>query len=331
MLALGEAGGEVDRGRRLSGAALLVEDRDPPRALRAERLVAEPGLAALERAEVTLAGRRRSPRSETRRRAGTPARTRCTSSPCPYRSGIDGSGQLFGCMGYSGHVIAIATARSWSRRRRDAGRGRARRRLAATRAARSRSCSRTGDSIAAMLARELAARGSHGAVGRLLDGRGDRRAAIAATARGRRDRASTATGCASGIGVAPELSKSRARAQPRCGRARGDGARHHAGRARSRSATSRSRSSTARAATRRRSASARRRPRRRSASSVAAAATELASPRRAFVWANGEAMRRRRASSSLLELRALPFEVVTSCAPGADRRAHRRHRGVGPR
>src|SRR5258706_607541 len=36
-----------------------------------------------------------SPRSETRRPVGTPAHTRCTSSPCPYRSVIDGAGATF--------------------------------------------------------------------------------------------------------------------------------------------------------------------------------------------------------------------------------------------
>src|SRR5262249_10463092 len=52
VLALCQAGGEVDRGRGLAGAALLVEDRDPAGAPGAERLVAQSGLAAVERAEV---------------------------------------------------------------------------------------------------------------------------------------------------------------------------------------------------------------------------------------------------------------------------------------
>src|SRR5262249_10490950 len=54
VLSLGEAGGQVDRGRRLSGAALLVEDRDPTRAFGAEAVLAEPGLAAVQRAKMTL-------------------------------------------------------------------------------------------------------------------------------------------------------------------------------------------------------------------------------------------------------------------------------------
>ena len=54
--ALAEPGGEVDRGGGLAGAALLVQDRDPPRAPGPERFVAEAGLAALESAVIaTLA------------------------------------------------------------------------------------------------------------------------------------------------------------------------------------------------------------------------------------------------------------------------------------
>src|SRR5262249_34441002 len=56
VLAFCQAGGEVDRGRRLAGTALLVEDRNAAGALGTERLGAQVGLPAVERAEVvTLA------------------------------------------------------------------------------------------------------------------------------------------------------------------------------------------------------------------------------------------------------------------------------------
>ncbi|HET9627186.1 MAG TPA: hypothetical protein VFP84_37760, partial [Kofleriaceae bacterium] len=49
---LGQAGGEVHRGRGLTGATLLIQDRDPPRASGVKALGAEVSRAAFQRAVV---------------------------------------------------------------------------------------------------------------------------------------------------------------------------------------------------------------------------------------------------------------------------------------
>ena len=162
-----------------------------------------------------------------------------------------------------------------------------------------------------------------GAGGRLHDDRRDRRPAR--TAECARAIGLYGDWLRVGIGVATELPKSRARAQPRRRSPRGRRARHD-GRTRSiRRATSRSRSSTAAAATRRRSASPRPRPRRRSAFVGGSASTELGSTIAARTC-GPTARRSPMPASSSCSRASSPFEAVTSQHMIATDREDGRHR-----